>query len=231
VLRLRTMRPSPAVAAVILAILIAATTAALAAIPDSSGTITACYSRQAHPLPLGERKGAVRLIDPSRGEHCQSDENSVTWNQRGPQGERGPTGAQGAAGPTGPRGPAGTVDTSAFYTKTEADDRFLASSAIASGEFGSTASTNGATRPGVGGSPPCLVGMMMPFASEFPPDGWGFANGQEVPIRDYEVLFNVIGTTYGGDGVTTFALPNAHDVGPGHTNWMICMVGEFPVES
>ncbi|MCI0331856.1 MAG: tail fiber protein, partial [Planctomycetes bacterium] len=40
------------------------------------------------------------------------------------------------------------------------------------------------------------------------PSGWAFADGSVLPIIDHETLFNLIGTTYGGDGETTFALPD-----------------------
>jgi len=46
------------------------------------------------------------------------------------------------------------------------------------------------------------------FAGNFAPAGWMFCSGQVLPISEYDVLFNLIGTTYGGDGTTTFALPN-----------------------
>jgi microcystin-dependent protein len=53
-----------------------------------------------------------------------------------------------------------------------------------------------------------FMGQIVPFAGNFVPDGFLQANGQELPIADYPALFNLIGTTYGGDGVTTFALPD-----------------------
>ena len=46
------------------------------------------------------------------------------------------------------------------------------------------------------------------FAGNFPPNGWMFCQGQTLPIAENEVLFNLIGTIYGGDGQTTFNLPN-----------------------
>jgi microcystin-dependent protein len=46
------------------------------------------------------------------------------------------------------------------------------------------------------------------FAGNFAPAGWMFCEGQLLPISDYETLFNLIGTTYGGDGQSTFALPD-----------------------
>jgi len=52
------------------------------------------------------------------------------------------------------------------------------------------------------------VGEIRIFAGNFAPAGWALCNGQILPITDNETLFNLIGTTYGGDGQTTFALPN-----------------------
>jgi microcystin-dependent protein len=46
------------------------------------------------------------------------------------------------------------------------------------------------------------------FAGNFAPAGWLFCHGQILSIASYDTLFNLIGTTYGGDGVTTFALPD-----------------------
>jgi microcystin-dependent protein len=53
-----------------------------------------------------------------------------------------------------------------------------------------------------------FIGQVVPFAGGFVPDGFLQAAGQELQIADYPTLFNLIGTMYGGDGVTTFALPN-----------------------
>jgi microcystin-dependent protein len=52
------------------------------------------------------------------------------------------------------------------------------------------------------------VGEIRMFAGNFAPSGWMFCEGQLLPIFEYETLFNLIGTTYGGDGQSTFALPD-----------------------
>lgn len=52
------------------------------------------------------------------------------------------------------------------------------------------------------------VGEIRMFGGTFAPEGWALCNGQQLQIRDYDLLFNLIGTTYGGDGLNTFALPN-----------------------
>jgi microcystin-dependent protein len=52
------------------------------------------------------------------------------------------------------------------------------------------------------------VGEIRMFAGNFEIAGWMFCAGQLLPISEYETLFNLIGTTYGGDGQSTFALPD-----------------------
>lgn len=52
------------------------------------------------------------------------------------------------------------------------------------------------------------VGEIRMFAGNFAPNGWMFCEGQTLPIAENEVLFQLIGTTYGGDGEQTFNLPN-----------------------
>ena len=53
-----------------------------------------------------------------------------------------------------------------------------------------------------------FIGEIRMFAGNFAPVGWAFCQGQLIPISENDVLFNLIGTTYGGDGQQTFALPN-----------------------
>ena len=52
------------------------------------------------------------------------------------------------------------------------------------------------------------VGEIRMFAGNFAPAGWMFCDGQLLPISENETLFQLIGTTYGGDGESTFALPD-----------------------
>src|SRR6476469_8966312 len=65
--------------------------------------------------------------------------------------------------------------------------------------------------------------MSEPFLSEikvvsfnFPPKGWALCNGQFLPINQNQALFALLGTTYGGNGQTTFALPNLQGRVPVH---------------
>ena len=60
------------------------------------------------------------------------------------------------------------------------------------------------------------VGEIRMFGGNFPPVGWLFCDGQQLPISENETLFQLIGTTYGGDGQETFNLPNLQSRVPMH---------------
>jgi microcystin-dependent protein len=60
------------------------------------------------------------------------------------------------------------------------------------------------------------VGEIRLFAGTFEPNGWAFCDGRMLPIAENDVLFSLIGTTYGGDGQTTFGLPDLRGRVPVH---------------
>jgi microcystin-dependent protein len=60
------------------------------------------------------------------------------------------------------------------------------------------------------------IGEVILVGFNFAPDGWAFCNGQLLPIAQYDALFTLIGTTYGGNGTTTFALPDLRGRVPIH---------------
>ncbi len=60
------------------------------------------------------------------------------------------------------------------------------------------------------------VGEIRMFAGNFAIQGWAFCDGSLLPISQYDTLFNLIGTTYGGDGQNTFALPDLRSRVPVH---------------
>ena len=61
-----------------------------------------------------------------------------------------------------------------------------------------------------------FVGEIRMFGGNFAPNGWAFCSGQLMAISENDVLFNLIGTTYGGDGQQTFALPDLQGRLPMH---------------
>src|SRR5437868_122067 len=75
------------------------------------------------------------------------------------------------------------------------------------------------------------VGEIRMFAGNFAPAGWMLCQGQILPISENVALFNLIGTTYGGDGMTTFALPNLQSrvpihAGMSHVSGTTYIIGE-----
>lgn len=61
-----------------------------------------------------------------------------------------------------------------------------------------------------------FIGEIRMFAGNFPPVGWMFCEGQLLPISEFQALFALIGITYGGDGQSTFALPDLRGRFPLH---------------
>jgi microcystin-dependent protein len=63
-----------------------------------------------------------------------------------------------------------------------------------------------------------FLGEMRWVAFSFPPKGWAACNGQVLPINQNQALFSLLGTTYGGNGTTTFALPDMQSRAPIHVS-------------
>jgi len=61
-----------------------------------------------------------------------------------------------------------------------------------------------------------FLGQMTFWAGNFAPRGWALCDGQILPINQYQALYSLLGTTYGGDGRTTFALPDMRGRSPVH---------------
>ena len=85
------------------------------------------------------------------------------------------------------------------------------------------------------GSEPYLGDIIM-TAIFFAPRGWMFCRGQILPIEDNQALYSILGTTYGGDGRTTFALPDLKDEGKlpnsnANVQYIIATQGDYPPRS
>lgn len=77
-----------------------------------------------------------------------------------------------------------------------------------------------------------LIGTVCLFAFSFVPEGFLPCNGQELPIMNYEALFSLIGTQYGGDGKTNFKLPDLSSTVPNkNMTYCICVNGIYPSRS
>ena len=79
-----------------------------------------------------------------------------------------------------------------------------------------------------------FIGQLMTVAFNFCPQGWAASNGQLLPISQNTALFSLLGTTYGGDGLTTFALPTVKPIftatGPSLLQ-CISLFGVFPARN
>ncbi len=148
--------------------------------------------------------GALRVVDnPSS---CKSNETALPWNEagvQGLQGIQGPPGIPGKDGAPGIQGPPGVV--AGLGTNT-----------------GGAAAGNGAT---------CTLGQVLLSASPVVTAGGVAANGQILSISQNTALFSLLGTTYGGDGISSFALPDLRSVTPNNMTYSICVAGIFPVQS
>ncbi len=78
-----------------------------------------------------------------------------------------------------------------------------------------------------------LIGSLLLVAYDFVPTGWLLCNGQMLTIAQNAALFSLLGSRYGGDGTTTFAVPNMNRFPMTSANgaplsWIICIEGTFP---
>lgn len=121
----------------------------------------------------------------------------------GAQGAPGPGGPEGPAGPTGPQGPQGNL-TSVFGQNSI---NFI------------TEGNGGAT---------CTLGSILLNASVIYTSNYLPADGRTLSIETDTALFSLIGTNYGGNGTTTFALPDLRKAAPNNTQYLICVSGIFP---
>ena len=72
-----------------------------------------------------------------------------------------------------------------------------------------------------------FIGELAVVAFNFAPSGWALCNGQLLPIAQHETLFALLGTTYGGDGESTFALPDLRGRVPLHMGVGSGLSGRF----
>jgi hypothetical protein len=188
-------------------LVLAVATALVAVIAGSIGqayarptaTIHACYDKAS---------GKLRFTDPATNvpKGCTSKEAAVEWSELGLAGPEGPQGAQ---GPAGEQGPPGLSDQSA--------KPFL-------GGFDATVTT-GTALAAQGAS--CTIGRVRLTAGRLTAGGVP-ADGRLLDITENEDLYSLLGTQYGGDGETTFALPDLRPITPNGLTYSVCVFGVFP---
>lgn len=149
---------------------------------------------------------------------------------QGPAGPQGPAGLQGPPGPQGPAGPAGPQGIMGFPgpqgtqgPQGEQGPQGPPGPAGTDAAFGTNTNTASS-----GLSRACFLGEIMlssgPVAGSLP------ASGQLVSVAKFLSLFQVIGTTYGGDGKTTFGIPDLRAAAPNGLTYSICVSGFAPTK-
>jgi hypothetical protein len=177
-----------------------------------------------------DRQGRLRVIDTDAGQQCvggRLGETAIQWNAQGPAGPQGIPGLAGPAGPAGPQGLAGPEG--AAGPQGPVGPAGPAGPAGPQGPAGPAATGFGAPRvePFEGSNSfGCVIGTLLLNAGRsvagVP------ADGRTLPINQNQALFSLIGTDYGGNGTTTFAVPDMSAVTPDGMTYTICTQGAFP---
>lgn len=184
-------------------------------IPSAGGVFYACVR-----LDRDQDEGQMRLV--ASAEPCRRNEVRIHWDVAGPQGPQGPVGATGATGPQGPVGATGATGPQGSQGP--------AGPAGPQGPpgppgVGTLFGTN-TNQAAAGNGQTCTLGEILLSAGAVA-NGTP-ANGQLLPISQNTALFSLLGTLYGGDGQTTFALPDLRAVAPNGLTYSICDEGIFP---
>ena len=183
----------------------------IALVPSSGSTIAASFDSKENTLT--SHPAQINLVLSSPGSQGPPGPQGPA-GPMGPAGIAGPAGAVGPAGPSGamgvqgvpgPQGPPGTIGS----------------------VFGSNTIPLNYSPTGVFAAP-CTIGTIVLNVSIYYSAGYLPADGRLVPIAAYDGLFTVIGTLYGGDGQTNFALPDLRQAAPNNTQYLVCVSGVFP---
>ena len=132
----------------------------------------------------------------------------------GPAGPQGPSGPTGSQGNTGPQGPAGTIPTSLTNLNTLYTEPWSGS--------GPSTFKGGNT---------CTLGDMILSVNGYGSGAYLPADGRLLQISDYDIMFNILGTDFGGNGTVNFNLPDLRNFAPPGMYWSICVEGYFPARS
>ena len=132
---------------------------------------------------------------------------------QGPQGIQGPAGPQGAAGAPGPQGPAGPAAT--IPANLTAFSNVLSSTGV---DYGSQFI----------GAQTCELGDILLSVNLYTFGSYSPADGSLHTITSNTALFSILGTRFGGDGRTTFAVPNLTAATPAGLHYSICVQGTYP---
>lgn len=153
------------------------------------------------PASVVEYEGATYVATREEAFSGVLPTDTATWALLAAKGAPGATGERGVPGPQGLQGVAGNSDLQKLFgTNTQ--------------------------RAASGHATECMVGSVLLTAGAVA-DGMP-ANGQLLSIQGYQALYSLFGTTYGGNGSTTFGLPDMRGLAPNNMTYSICMNGIYP---
>ena len=137
------------------------------------------------------------------------------------------TGKIGKQGPKGPPGRIGRMGPKGISKRGPPGRRGLPGPRGAKGERGLPGPQGQIGPQGQEGLNKPFIGEIRLFGGNFAPRDWALCGGQ-LSIADNTALFSILGTTYGGDGRTTFGLPDLSDHRPGDVHYIIALQGFYP---
>lgn len=168
----------------------------------AAGIIHACISNQT---------GGMRVVNPPAT--CKPNETSVAWNIQGPQ---GPQGQMGPPGQPGAPGQPATIPQNLTTLSNNLSTTGVA--ALGATYFHSDACANMNTGD--------IILSVNGYGTGALP-----ADGRLLPINGNTALFSLVGTTFGGDGKSNFALPDLRPFAPYGLQYSICAQGMFPARN
>ena len=143
----------------------------------------------------------------------------------GPVGATGPAGAAGATGPAGPVGPSGPTGPAGPAGPAGAPGIIPANLTAISNQLG----TSGYASESFNYSNTCMLGDIILSVNSYGGGGAAMpADGRLLPINTYTAVFSLLGTNFGGNGTSNFALPDLRSFAPKGLQFSICVEGIFP---
>ena len=202
----------------------ATTAIAQTASPDTSAAATSTVIDAC----VRKSDGVTRIVKTAKD--CKSSERFDSWNIQGvpgapgAPGKTGPAGAPGPAGPSGPTGPEGPTGPPGSAT-------LPANLTLLSGQL---TTTQGVAYLGTGrfsfpGA--CVIGDVFLSVNGYGSGNALPADGRAIPIQNNTALFSLIGINFGGNGTSSYNLPDLRAFAPKGMQYSICLNGTFPSEN
>jgi hypothetical protein len=213
------MRTKVTVFAFLLTAVVLGAGIAVAVVPNGN-TFNACRNKTTF---------AIRIIDPSLGQKCTTNETAISWRTWHWRGAWNSATAYVIADAVSSGGQSYTAVANSTNKPPATNPTVwnLLAAKGAPGVVTGLGTATGTATAGTGGGT-CTMSEIQLIAGNQYPAGTTPAKGQILLIATNTELFSLIGTTYGGNGTNDFALPNMQNVAPNHMTYVICISGLYP---